>query len=214
MATTILIADDHPLFAEGLASLLQSREEYCVVGYAYDGLDAVEKVSTLKPDIVILDVNMPSMNGIEATQRIREQAPQTHVIMLTMNDEVSLVSRAIEAGAQAYMLKNAAKTELFEALRSVCANQQYFSAGIAQLLLQKELAQRRQSTADTELLTPREFAVAKLLVQDLTNAEIADKLHISVRTVEGHRMNILRKLNLKSVVGLTKYAVQQGWKLS
>jgi DNA-binding NarL/FixJ family response regulator len=217
MQTTILIADDHPMFAEGLASLLQSDDEYRVIGYAYDGAEAVRKVQELHPDIAIVDVNMPELDGIEATAQIRREHPTTRVIMLTMNDETSLITQAIEAGAHAYMLKNSAKADLFAALRAVRADKQYFSAGVAQILLQKELARNKPDNLSTalgeEILTPREIAVAKLLVQDLTNAEIADRLFISIRTVEGHRMNILRKLNLKSVVGLAKYAAQQGWAL-
>jgi DNA-binding NarL/FixJ family response regulator len=115
------------------------------------------------------------------------------------------------------MLKNSAKSDLFAALQAVSTDRKYFSAGVAQVLLQKELARKKNESLptsfDEEILTPREVAVAKLLVQDLTNAEIADALFISIRTVEGHRMNILRKLNLKSVVGLAKYAAQQGWTL-
>lgn len=216
MPTTVLIADDHPMFAEGLASLLQSQEEYRVIGYAFDGVETVRKVQELKPDIAIIDVNMPEMGGIEATARIRQECPATRVIMLTMNDEASLITQAIDAGAHAYMLKNSAKSDLLAALQAVGADKQYFSAGVAQILLQKELARRKSevvsATHEEDLLTPREIAVAKLLVQDLTNADIADRLYISIRTVEGHRMNILRKLNLKSVVGLAKYAAQQGWK--
>lgn len=217
MPTTILIADDHPMFAEGLASLLLSHDEYRVIGYAYDGVETVRKVHELKPDIAIVDVNMPELDGIEAASQIHREHPTTRVIMLTMNDEASLISQAIEAGAHAYMLKNSAKSDLFAALKAVSAGKQYFSAGVAQILLQKEISRKKNdslsATPGEEILTPREIAVAKLLVQDRTNAEIADTLFISVRTVEGHRMNILRKLNLKSVVGLAKYAAQQGWTL-
>jgi DNA-binding NarL/FixJ family response regulator len=217
MPLSILIADDHPMFAEGLASLLQSHDEYRVIGYAYDGIEAVRKVHELKPDIAIVDVNMPELDGIEAAAQIRREHPSTRVIMLTMNDEASLITKAIEAGAHAYMLKNSAKSDLFAALQAVSADKKYFSAGVAQVLLQKELARKKNESLpasfDEEILTPREIAVAKLLVQDLTNAEIADALFISIRTVEGHRMNILRKLNLKSVVGLAKYAAQHGWTL-
>jgi len=217
MPLSILIADDHPMFAEGLASLLQSHDEYRVIGYAYDGIETVRKVHELKPDIAIVDVNMPELDGIEAAAQIRREHPSTRVIMLTMNDEASLITKAIEADAHAYMLKNSAKSDLFAALQAVSADKQYFSAGVAQVLLQKELARKKNESLpasfDEKILTPREVAVAKLLVQDLTNAEIADTLFISIRTVEGHRMNILRKLNLKSVVGLAKYAAQQGWTL-
>ncbi len=217
MQTTILIADDHPMFAEGLASLLQSDDEYRVIGYAYDGAEAVRKVQELHPDIAIVDVNMPELDGIETTAQIRREHPTTRVIMLTMNDETSLITQAMKAGAHGYMLKNSAKADLFAALRAVRADKQYFSAGVAQILLQKELSRNKPDTFSAalgeEILTPREIAVAKLLVQDLTNAEIAGRLFISIRTVEGHRMNILRKLNLKSVVGLAKYAAQQGWAL-
>jgi len=211
MQKTVLIADDHPMFAEGLASLLQSQAEYTVIDYAYNGAEAVEKARTLAPDVVILDVNMPNMSGIEAARHIRQHSATIHIIMLSMNDEASTITQAIEAGANAYLLKNAAKSDLMGALRAVGEQQSYFSAGIAQVLLQKELSRHKHTTKDVEILTPREFAVAKLLVQDLTNAEIADQLHISIRTVEGHRMNILRKLKLKSIVGLANYAAQQGW---
>lgn len=214
---SIVIADDHPMFAEGLASLLQWHDHYRVVGYAYNGKEAVEKVAALRPDIAVIDINMPGMNGIEATQQIRRQYPATRVIMLTMNDEASVITQAVEAGAHAYLLKNSAKEDLVAAVEAAHADKQYFSADIAHILLQKELARKKHDTTLQEriedILTPREIAVAKLLVKDCTNAEIADTLFISIRTVEGHRMNILRKLNVKSVVGLAKYAAQQGWEL-
>lgn len=214
---SILIADDHPMFAEGLAFLLQSHETYRVVGYAYDGHEALEKVAALHPDIAVIDVNMPGLNGIEATKRICQEYPSTRVIMLTMNDEASVITQAMEAGAYAYLLKNSAKGDLVAALEAVQSDKQYFSSDIAHILLQKELTRKKQENPSLErledVLTPREIAVAKLLVKDCTNADIADTLFISIRTVEGHRMNILRKLHLKSVVGLAKYAAQQGWEL-
>lgn len=212
MALTILIADDHPLFVEGLASLLETVEEFSIIGYAYDGSDAVQKIRELKPMIAILDINMPVMDGIEAARHIKMHNPATKILMLSMNDDRAYILRSMQAGAQGYLLKNAAKSELVEAIKKVAAGKSYFSSDVAMSLMQDALTPKTPpNVVDDELLTPREVSVAKLLVQDLTNAEIADKLHISIRTVEGHRMNILRKLNLKSIVGLSKYAQQKGW---
>ena len=215
MPTTILIADDHAMFAEGLAALLQKQGDISVVGYAYNGEEAVLKARELSPDIVIMDLNMPILDGVGATRRISEESPRVRVVILTMNNEASFVARAVEAGAFGYMLKNSTHQELHAAIETVKDGRQYFSAGVAHILLQQELSRKKVGTDDDEndeeTLTPREVAVAKLLVQDMTNADIADALHISIRTVEGHRMNILRKLNVKSVVGLTKYATKKGW---
>lgn len=213
MAITILIADDHPLFVEGLATLLETIEGFSIIGYAYDGADAVQKANELQPTIAILDINMPVMDGIEAVRQMKLQAPDTRILMLSMNDDRAYILRSMQAGANGYLLKNAAKSELVEAINKVAAGKSYFSSDVAISLMQDALVPKPTHAADTddELLTPREVSVAKLLVQDLTNAEIADKLHISIRTVEGHRMNILRKLHLKSIVGLSKYAQQKGW---
>jgi DNA-binding NarL/FixJ family response regulator len=216
MPTTILIADDHAMFAEGLAALLQKQGEISVVAYADNGEEAAIKTRELSPDIVIMDLNMPVLDGVGATRRISEESPRTRVIILTMNNEASFVARAVEAGAFGYMLKNSTHQELHAAIETVKSGRQYFSPGVAHILLQQELSRKKiaadeSADNDEEMLTPREVAVAKLLVQDMTNADIADALHISIRTVEGHRMNILRKLNVKSVVGLTKYATKKGW---
>ena len=206
------VANDHPMFAEGLASLLLSHDEYRVIG-THDGVETVRKVHELNPDIAIVDVNMPELDGIEAASQIRREHPTTRVIMLTMNDEASLISQAIEAGAHACMLKtllNLTSSPLWTK-PSVWTNN-IFLRGSANSPAKRNRPQKMILflTPGEEILTPREICRC-LLVRPHQCRNCRYAFHQYSHGVEGHRMNILRKLNLKSVVGLAKYAVQQGW---
>jgi DNA-binding NarL/FixJ family response regulator len=208
----LLLADDHTVFVEGLRSLLESSGELTVIGEAYDGEEVVQQARDLVPDVVLLDIGMPKQDGVEAAAQIKNNNPAIRIIMLSMNNEPDFILRSVQAGASGYLLKNASKMEIVEAIKKVMAGKQYFSSDVALAMMQASLAGKTAPQhPQEEILTPREVAVARLLAQELTNAEIADRMHISIRTVEAHRMNILRKLNLKSVVGLAKYARDQGW---
>jgi DNA-binding NarL/FixJ family response regulator len=208
----LLLADDHTVFVEGLRSLLESVPELTVVGEAFDGEEVVQRALELKPDVVLLDIGMPKQDGVEAAAHITNNDRNVRVIMLSMNNEPDFILRAVQAGASGYLLKNASKAEIVEAIKKVVAGKQHFSSDVALAMMQATLAVKAAPQhPQEEILTPREVAVARLLAQELTNAEVADRMNISIRTVEAHRMNILRKLNLKSVVGLAKYARDQGW---
>jgi DNA-binding NarL/FixJ family response regulator len=208
----LLIADDHTVFVEGLQFLLDSLPELTVVGKAYDGEEVVQKARELKPDIVLLDIGMPRQDGVEAAIQIKSSDAAIHIIMLSMNNEPDFILRSVEAGASGYLLKNASTSEIVEAIKKVMAGKQHFSSDVALAMMQASLSGKNNTQQpQEELLTPREVGVARLLAQELTNAEVADRMNISIRTVEAHRMNILRKLNVKSVVGLAKYAREQGW---
>lgn len=209
---TLLLADDHTVFVEGLRSLLESLPELSVIGEAYDGEEVVHKALELKPDVVLLDIGMPKQDGVEAAAQIKNGNPTIRIIMLSMNNEPDFILRSVQAGASGYLLKNASKAEIVEAIKKVMAGKQHFSSDVALAMMQMSLAGKTTpQQPQEEILTPREVGVARLLAQELTNAEVADRMSISIRTVEAHRMNILRKLNVKSVVGLAKYAREQGW---
>lgn len=210
--TRLLIADDHTVFVEGLQFLLESLPELTVVGRAHDGVEVVQKARELKPDIVLLDIGMPKQDGVEAAVQIKKSDAAIHIIMLSMNNEPDFILRSVEAGATGYLLKNASTSEIVEAIKKVMAGKQHFSSDVALAMMKASLSgQSNTQQPQEEILTPREVGVARLLAQELTNAEVADRMNISIRTVEAHRMNILRKLNVKSVVGLAKYAREQGW---
>ncbi len=208
----LLIADDHTVFVEGLQFLLESLPELTVVGKAYDGEEVVQKARELKPDVVLLDIGMPKQDGIEAAVQIKSSDAAIRIIMLSMNNEPDFILRSVQAGASGYLLKNASTSEIVEAIKKVMAGKQHFSSDVALAMMQASLSEKNNTQhPQEEILTPREVGVARLLAQELTNAEVADRMNISIRTVEAHRMNILRKLNVKSVVGLAKYAHEQGW---
>jgi DNA-binding NarL/FixJ family response regulator len=208
----LLIADDHTVFVEGLQFLLESLPELTVVGKAYDGEEVVQKALELKPDVVLLDIGMPRQDGIEAATQIKNSDADIRIIMLSMNNEPDFILRSVQAGASGYLLKNASTSEIVEAIKKIMAGKQHFSSDVALAMMQASLAGKNNTQQpQEEILTPREVGVARLLAQELTNAEVADRMNISIRTVEAHRMNILRKLNVKSVVGLAKYAREQGW---
>ncbi len=209
---SLLIADDHNVFVEGLRALLAMYPDFIVIGEAFDGQEVVQKALELKPDVVLLDIGMPKQDGIEAAAQIKNGDTNIRIIMLSMNNEPDYILQAVKAGASGYLLKNAVIYEIADAIKKVMAGKQYFSSDVAMVMMQAQLS-GKPSTGhpQEEILTPREVAVARLIAQELTNAETADRLSISIRTVEAHRMNILRKLNLKSVVGLSHYAREQGW---
>ena len=208
MSTRVLLADDHELFAEGLSALLNGEPQLEVVGMANDGNQAVRAVREHEPDVVIMDLSMPDMSGIEATQLIRAERPSVKVLCLSMHADRGFVMGALDAGASGYVLKDSAKKELISAIRAVMANQVYLSPAIAGLVV--DAAKSGTASPAFELLTDRERQILKHFAQGKCTKEIANRLHLSVKTVGTHRSHIMAKLDLHSIAELTKFAIREG----
>jgi two-component system response regulator NreC len=208
----ILLADDHTIIRSGLKLLLEQQPDFKVVGEASNGREAVELAARHHPQVVVLDIGMPQLNGIEATRQILTQEPQTQVVILSMHSDEGYVLRALKAGARAYILKNSAEADLIRAVRTVAEGKSFFSPVISQMLLEDYVRRvKDKEVEDTyDLLTPREREVLQLLAEGRTNKEVANILNLSLYTVETHRGNILQKLNLHGTPELILYAVRKG----
>ena len=208
----ILLADDHTIIRSGIKLLLEQQPDFKVVAEAGDGREAVELVSKHHPDVAVLDIGMPELNGIEATRQIASTEPPSQVVILSMHADEGYVLRALKAGARGYILKNSAEADLIRAIRSVAEGKSFFSPVISKMLLDDYVRQLRDRQVEDsyDLLTPREREVLQLLAEGKTNKEVANILHLSVYTVDTHRGNILQKLNLHGVPELILYAVRKG----
>ena len=211
MLLRVLVADDHPIVRAGLRTLIESRPRWQVCAEAANGREAVEQAAALKPDIAVLDVSMPILNGIEATRQIRKVSPETEVLILTMHDADQMIQQLIEAGCRGYILKDDADRNLLAALDSLRRHKPYFSSRVAAGLAafppvgpDPAVSPRRSRGR----LTPREREIVQLLAEGKSNKEVAGVLGISVRTAETHRSNIMLKLDLHTVVDLVRYAVR------
>jgi DNA-binding NarL/FixJ family response regulator len=207
----VVLADDHALFRGGVRRILEEIQGVEVVGEAGDGLTLLELLKTITPDLVILDISMPQLRGLEAIREIKKLAPKTHVLMLTMHKEEEYLSQALTAGASGYLLKQEADPELVNAVETIRRGKTYLSPNISDLV--PDLLRRRQEPGGSpkEVLTHREREIIKLLADGKTSNEIAGLLYISLRTVQNHRANIMRKLNFKRTADLVKYALQKGY---
>ncbi|WP_321471781.1 response regulator transcription factor [uncultured Paludibaculum sp.] len=208
----VLLADDHKLMRSGLRLLVEQQPEFRVVGEAGDGRQAVALAMELKPDIAVLDIGMPELNGIEAARQITEQLPETAVVILSMHSDESYVLRALKAGARGYLLKDSAEADLAQAILAVREGKSFFSPAVSQVLLEDYLRKLRKTGAEDsyELLSPREREILQLVAEGKSSKEVANLLNLSVYTVETHRANLMRKLNLKSMPELILYAVRKG----
>jgi DNA-binding NarL/FixJ family response regulator len=208
----VLLGDDHTLMRQGLRRIMEERPEWEVVAEVGDGREAVKKCLALKPDVAVLDVAMPLLNGIDATQQIVRKVPETKVLVLSMHSDEAYVTRALQAGATGYMLKDSAGKDLLKAIASVAAGQAYFSPAIARLMLDDYV--RRVSGTDVidryETLSAREREIFQLIAEARTNKEVAELLEISPATVETHRARILQKLDIHNTAELVLYAVRRG----
>lgn len=211
-AIRLLLADDHAVVRSGLRLLLEAQPDLVIVGEAENGEEAIRRTAELQPDVVLMDIEMPGMNGIEAARRIKAQSPETSVLALTMYEDDQYFFEMLRAGASGYVPKRAAPDELATAIRAVSRGEVFLHPSLAGRLVQDYLQRRdveeQEPTADD--LTPREQEVLTLIAQGLSNAEIADQLVISAKTVDRHRENIMRKLNLHNRVDLVKYALRKG----
>jgi DNA-binding NarL/FixJ family response regulator len=208
----ILVADDHTVMRTGLCLLLERQSGFEIVGQADDGRKTVDLADQIKPDVVVMDIAMPHLNGIEATRQIVSRHPQTSVVILSMHSDESYVLRALKAGARAYLLKDSAETDLIQAIHAVVAGKSFFSPGISRMLLEDYIRQVQQKGVEDsyELLTTREREILQLLAEGKSNKEVSSMLNLSLYTVETHRTHILQKLNLHSVPELILYAVRKG----
>jgi DNA-binding NarL/FixJ family response regulator len=207
----ILLADDHTVMRRGLRLLLESQVEFTVVAEASDGRQAVEQAELTKPDVVVLDITMPNLGGIEAAQRIASLLPDTAIIFLSMHSDEGYVLRALKAGAKGYLLKDSAEGDLIDAIKAVSQGKTFFSAEISKMLVEDYIREiRTRGIEDSyELLTSREREILQLLAEGKSNKDIAGLLNLSPHTVETHRRNLQDKLNLHSFAELILYAVRK-----
>jgi two-component system nitrate/nitrite response regulator NarL len=205
----ILLVDDHPVVRKGLVSCLSAKENLKVVGEASNGAEALKLVKELQPDIVLMDVSMPGMDGLAVTEALRKDAPDTRVLVLSMQSNRDPVLRLIKAGARGYVLKDAPTEELVSAIETVYAGEAYFSKPVAQIALNQYISDADDSKPVAKL-SEREREVLALIAEGKSNKEIAMHLGIGVRTTETHRERIMRKLDIHSVAGLTKFAIANG----
>jgi DNA-binding NarL/FixJ family response regulator len=211
MSLRILVADDHVIFREGLGALLQKEPDMGVVAEAGDGASAVQQAREFRPDVVVMDITMPGMNGIDATRRITGELESVKVLALSMESDRRFVVEALKAGATGYLLKDTAFEELAMAIRTVAANEPYLPTRIANMML-RELMQRipEEDHSTYEKLTPREIEILQFIADGKNTKEIAFAFNTSMKTVENQRHRIMQKLDLYSIAELTKYAVREG----
>jgi two-component system response regulator NreC len=211
MGITILLADDHRLMRQGLRSLLEEQLDLTVVGEAENGKEAVQLAEKLVPDIVIMDISMPGLNGIDATQQVLSGSPQSKVIALSMHTERRTVVEMINAGASGYLLKDCAFEEVVQAVRAVASNSNYLSPKITEIVI-KDYIHRipKEELSSLSGLSAREREVLQLLAEGKRTREIADLLSVSVKTAESYRQNIMEKLNIHNIAELTKLAIREG----
>ena len=206
----LLLVDDHPLVREGIRSCLHPHKQLEIVGEAADGREALIKAKELNPDIVLMDINLPRTNGLEATHLLRQEAPQTKVLILTVHNNKEYVLQIVQAGARGYVLKDTSPEELVQAIEQVNRGEAFFSPDVAHFVLNDYVTSSGRRKSGEEELSDREREVLALIAEGYSNKSIASNLGLSVRTVETHRARIMRKLNIHSTAGLTKFAISQG----
>lgn len=210
----ILIADDHSVVREGLRTLLGRVTDFDVIGETADGEEAVRMTSEKKPDVAIVDISMPKVNGIEAARQIRKESPGTKVLIFTIHENEEYVYQIVASGANGYVLKDAGKNDLIAAVRAIHSGGRFFSPRVSKLIID-EFVRRSQTaqvpvTTGKSVLTNRESEILQYIASGLTNAEIAQKLFLSVRTVNTHRTNLMRKLDVHNTAELVRYAMENG----
>jgi two-component system response regulator NreC len=207
----IVLADDHHIVRKGLNALLSSEEDFKVVGESSDGIETVELVERLKPDILVLDIVMGGINGLEVARQLNKKSPQTGIVILSMHSNEGYVLEALRSGAKAYILKDNTTEDLVKAIREVAAGRRYLSSPLSERAIAAYTEKTRIDSTDSyEQLTTREREILQMAAQGLSNSEIAARLFISPRTVETHRANVMRKLGVRTHAELIKYAMLRG----
>jgi two-component system response regulator NreC len=209
MTTKILIADDHGVLRAGLRALLNAEPDFEVVGEAGSGREVVDLAPRLRPDVVLMDISMPDVDGIVATRALAVELPQVRVLLLTVHEDEALLREGIRAGAAGYIVKRAVESELIDAIRAVASGDLYVHPAMTRALL-RDTSPRAPRASRISDLTPRETEVLSLIAQGYTNRQIAERLQLSTRTVESHRANLMAKLNLRSRAELVRYAADRG----
>lgn len=206
----VVLADDHPVLRQGLRGLLEREGDLSVVGEAGDGREALDRVAQVRPDVLVLDLMMPGLGGLEVVRQVRAHHPSTLVVVLSMYANESYVVEAFRAGAGGYVLKKATSADLVRAIRAVAGGDRYLSPPLTELAIEDYLARSRPASDPYDLLTTREREVLHLGAEGLTNPQIAQQLSVSPRTVEMHRANLMRKLGLQNQSELVRFAIQRG----
>lgn len=210
MALQILLVDDHQILREGLRHLLERQEGMTVVAEASDGRSAVALALEHRPDVVVMDVAMPELNGVDATRQILAKLENTRVVALSMHSGRRYIAEMLRAGASAYLLKDSAFDELVQAIQTVSSGQTFLGKGVASVVVADYLERLADEEREAPPLTPREREVVQLLAEGRSTRQVADRLHVSIKTVETHRRQIMRKLEIGSIAELTKYAIREG----
>lgn len=212
--TKILIADDHQVVRDGLRNILESIGSIAVVAEVANGEEAISKYKELKPDLVIMDISMPVMNGIDATRIIKQNDPNANILILTMHDNQEYLNQIIRSGAKGFVLKNTDKEELIEAVKTVASGENFFSKDISKLIIDNYIRTAKEPEKVSNYkeipLTKREIEILKHIASGYSNQEIANMLFISYNTVDTHRKNIMHKLSIKNTAGLVRYAIEKG----
>jgi two-component system, NarL family, response regulator NreC len=208
----VLLADDHVLIRAGLRMVVDAQPDLAVVGEAGDGREAVAMAESLKPDVVVMDIGMPGLNGIEAAHQVGEKLPAARIVMLSMHSDEGYILRALKAGAKAYLLKDSAEADLARAIRAAADGKSFFSPAVGKVLLEDYVRKLQRTGAEDsyDLLSPREREILQLVAEGKSSKEIANMLNLSVYTVETHRARVMQKLNLKGIPELILYAVRKG----
>ena len=208
----LLLVDDHPIVLDGIKSHLSAQEEFLVVGDAADGQEAVRQARLLQPDIVLMDISMPHMNGLEAVTILRRKVPRAKILVLTMHDNREYISQIVRSGARGYVLKDTSPAELVRAIKMVHDGEVFFSPAVSRVVLEELVNGGPKKSAPSGMgnLSEREREVLELIAEGYSNKEIANRLGVGVRTIETHRERIMRKLDIHSVAGLTKFAIAKG----
>ena len=207
----VLIADDHTMFADGIESILSTEDDIAVAGTCYDGMAIFEFLEKHKIDVLLLDINLPKMNGLDVCKKLTASHPNIRILALTMHNTETFVTEILKNGAMGYILKNTGKSELVSAIKKVHQGQSYFSEEVTQTIM-KSLVNKRKGSSKrspgTPIVSRREREVLELIVREFTTPEIAEELNISLKTVESHRRSLLTKLNVRNTAGLVRVAVE------
>ena len=211
MALSIILADDHPLVHRGMHAVLEREPDFSIVGMAADGLETVRLTERLKPDILVLDLMMPGLSGLEALRILRERSPRTWIVILSMYSSSAFIARALQNGAIGYVLKGCPEEHLVSAVREAAAGRRFLSPPVTEIAINAYIEQSKMGTFDPhETLTPRQREVLQLTAEGKTNAEIAARLNISQRTVENHRATLMKRLGLQNQTELIRHALRHG----